>query len=384
MDGMRVLDLTSNVAGPLAGQVLVDLGAEVIKIEPPEGEAGRHIRSTIPGQDELRPYFLPHHRGKRSVVLDLRDPEDVGKLLELADTADVFMQGFRPGSLERRGLGAEVLRRRNPRLVYASLSAFSGEGEQHGRPGIDALIQAESGLLTGMFNSSGEPLLPASTFVDASSGHVLAQAILGALLARERHGHGDVVEVALYDVAVSLQAPHITRQLHTSPEQAHLTEAGRKSVAVAPSGAFRAADGWLMLFAYVPKHWELLTTTLQRPDLRDDPRFSEQLTRARHNVELTAMIEQILSQRTVSEWVKDLTAAGLMAAAIHTWPSVIESDAFAEAKLAVTVGQGDRAETVVRTPALYGGFSPAGVTPSPRLGEHTKDVLRTLGAQARP
>ena len=375
MSGMRVLDLTANVAGPLAGQVLVDLGAEVIKIEPPAGEAGRNIRSTIPGQDDLRPYFLPHHRGKKSVVLDLHDDEDVARLVALADTADVFMQGFRPGFLDRAGLGADALRRRNPRLVYASLCAFAGTGEQHRRPGIDALVQAESGLLTGMSGAAGEPLLPAPTFVDASSGHVLAQAILAALLARERHGDGDVVEVALYDVAVSLQAPHITRQLHTADEHAHLTEAGRASLAVAPSGPFRAADGWLMLFAYVPKHWNLLTATIDRPDLRDDPRFADQFGRARHRVELTAALEETLSARTVAEWVEILTAAGVMASPVRTWRSVIASDAFSEADLAVTVRDGDRTETVVRTPARYRAFSPAGTTPTPHLGEHTDEVL---------
>ncbi|WP_344413356.1 CoA transferase [Pseudonocardia ailaonensis] len=380
MAGMRVLDLTSNVAGPLAGQVLVDLGAEVIKIEPPAGEAGRNIRSTIPGQEDLRPYFLPHHRGKKSVVLDLRNADDVDRLLALADTADVFVQGFRPGVLDRLGLGPDALRRRNPGLVYASLSAFSGHGEQHRRPGIDALIQAESGLLTGLTRADGAPSLPAPTVVDASSGHVLAQAILAALLGRERHGEGDVVEVALYDVAVSLQAPHVTRQLHTAPEHAHLTETGRASLAVAPSGPFRAADGWLMLFAYVPKHWNLLVEALDRPTLRTDPRFAEQVERARHPVELAAALEEALAGHTVAEWVEILTAAGVMASPARSWSSVIRSAAFVEAGLAVTVGEGERTELAVRTPARYRGFTPAGVTPTPRLGEHTDEVLGAVQA----
>jgi crotonobetainyl-CoA:carnitine CoA-transferase CaiB-like acyl-CoA transferase len=380
MSGMRVLDLTSNVAGPLACQVLVDLGAEVVKIEPPTGEAGRNIRSTIPGQEDLRPYFLPHHRGKKSVVLDLRAEDDVERLLALADTADVFVQGFRPGVLDRLGLGADVLRRRNPRLVHASLSAFSGNGDQHLRPGIDALIQAESGLLTGLTRADGAPLLPAPTVVDACSGHVLAQAILAALLARERHGEGDAVEVALYDVAVSMQAPHITRQLHTAPEHAHLTETGRSSMAVAPSGPFRAADGWLMLFAYVPKHWDLLVDVLGCPGLREDRRFADQLERARHPAELAVALEGALAAHTVAEWVDLLTAAGVMASPVRGWSAVIGSAAFVEGELAVTVGEGERAELAVRTPARYRGFTPAGVLPTPRLGEHTDEVLGAVQA----
>ena len=382
MSGMRVLDLTSNVAGPLAGQVLVDLGAEVIKIEPPTGEAGRHIRSTIPGQEEFRPYFLPHHRGKKSVVLDLRTRDGVECLLALADTADVLMQGFRPGYLDRLGVGPDVVRARNPRLIYASLSAYSGSGSQHARPGIDALIQAESGLLTGLTGPDGEPQLSASTFVDASSGHVLAQAVLAALLRRERFGTADTVSVALYDVAISLQAPHITRQLNTLPEHAHLTEGGRASVAVSPSGAFRAQDGFLMLFAYVPKHWALFTDTVGRADLRDDPRFVDQYQRTLHRAELVAAIEEILASRTVAEWTELLSAAGVMATPVHTWRTVVQTEAFSEAELAVTVRTDDRTETVVRMPARYEGFDPAGTRATPLLGEHTHEVLAGLACAA--
>jgi crotonobetainyl-CoA:carnitine CoA-transferase CaiB-like acyl-CoA transferase len=382
MSGMRVLDLTANVAGPLAGQVLVDLGAEVIKIEPPTGEAGRHIRSTIPGQEELRPYFLPHARGKKSVIVDLRTPDGVDALLALIETADVLLESFRPGYLDRLGLGAEAARLRNPRLIYASLSAFSGTGPQHSRPGIDALVQAESGLLTGLIGPNGEPQLSASTFVDASSGHVLAQAVLAALLARERYGTGDTVKVALFDVAISLQAPHVTRQLNTAPEHAHLAEAGRGSVAVSPSGAFRAKDGYLMLFAYVPKHWALFTEAVGRPDLRDDPRFVDQYQRTLHRAELTAVIEDVLVARSVSEWTELLTQAGVMATPVRTWRTVTESAAFREGELAVTVRGEGRTETVVRMPALYDGHEPAGVSVSPLLGEHTDQVLAGLTSAA--
>jgi hypothetical protein len=175
-----------------------------------------------------------------------------------------------------------------------------------------------------------------------------------------------------------VQAPQITRQLHTTEEQAHLTEAGRGSVAVVPSGPFRAADGWVMLYAYVPKHWHLLTACLERTDLGQDPRFVDQDARARHAAELTTAIEEALSSRTVAEWVEIFAAAGVMASPVQTWRSVIHSSAFLEAGLAVTVGNEDRTETVVRTPARYRAFRPAGNTPTPRLGEHTNEVLGSL------
>ena len=378
MAGLRVLDLTANVAGPLAGQVMVDLGAEVIKIEPPEGEAGRRIRSTIVGQEDMMPYFLPHHRGKKSVQVNLRTPEGVETIHALAATADVFMQSFRPGFLEGLGLGADALRAANPRLVYASLSAFSGAGVQGKRPGIDALIQSEAGLLTGLGGADGRPLLPASTFVDASSGHVLAQGILAALLARERFGHGETVDVALYDVAISLQAPFVTRQLNTSPKHAHLTADGRGSVAVAPSGPFRAKDGYLMLFAYVPKHWALLVQVLERTDLATDPRFVDQFHRTLHREELTTELESALGQRTVSDWCERLTAAGVMATPPRMWEEVVVSDAFREGELAITVEADDQEHASVRMPVKYESFLPGGDRHLPGVGEHTEQVLGAL------
>lgn len=383
MEGLRVLDLTSNVAGPLAGQIMVDLGAEVLKLEPSEGEAGRRIRSTIPGQEDLMPYFLPHHRGKKSVIVDLRTQEGVETARALAATADVFMQGFRPGYLDRLGLGADALRRENPRLIYASLSAYSGAGAQRNRPGIDALIQSEAGLLTGLEGEEGRPLLAASTFVDASSGHVLAQAVLAALLARERFGHGDNVDVALYDVAISLQAPFITRQLNTRREQAHLTADGRGSVAVTPSGAFRAKDGYLMLFAYVPKHWALLVAALDREDLARDPRFMNQFLRTLHRGDLTVELERTLSQRTVAAWTEMLTEAGLMATPPMTWEEVVASDAFAEGDLAIVVESGESELAAVRMPARYQSFTP-GDRRVPDVGEHTDEVLGGLPTSTVP
>lgn len=379
MDGFRVLDFTANVAGPLAGQVLADLGAEVVKIEPEVGEAGRRIASTIPGQEELRPYFLPHHRGKKSVIVDLRSQRGLDQVLGLVDSADVLIESFRPGVMVRLGLGADAVQARNPQCVYASLSAFGGKGFQHERPGIDALIQAESGMLTGLQSGNEHPRLTASTIVDASSGHVLAQAVLAALLGRERYGFADTVDVALYDVAVSLQAPLISRQLNTASADAHLTEAGRSTVAVAPSGSFRAADGYLMLFAYVPKHWALLTSVLGRPDLDADPRFVDQHQRTVNGGALKEILDAIFLQRPVADWVVMLQAKGIMATAMKTWQQVVESDAFAESGLAITVGSGSRVETAVRMPARYGSFGPAALSPTPLLGEHTDEILNGVG-----
>ncbi|MEH0573209.1 MULTISPECIES: CoA transferase [Streptomyces] len=384
LDGYRVLDFTQNVAGPLAGQVLADLGAEVIKVEAPSGEAARRITSTQPGLEHLAPYFLPFNRGKKSVAVDLRTDEGRQQVLALADTADVILEAFRPGVMDRLGLGAQAVQERNPRCVYASLSAFSGEGEEGRRPGIDMLVQAESGLLTGLRDAEGSPVVIRSTIVDAASGHVLAQAVLAALLGRERHGRADVVKVALYDVACSLQANSLSLQLNADgvPDAGTPTD-GRSPFATAPSGVYRAGDGqFIVVAAYVPKHWQQLTELLERPELAEDPRFTDQAVRSRHNAELTEVLNEAFARRGAQAWVELFRKAGLMATRVHTWQETAHSAAFTEGRLAVTVTDGDRTEQVVRTPARYAGFPPAADRPTPRLGEHNDELLPQTAATA--
>ena len=220
LDDFRVLDFTQNVAGPLAGQVLADLGAEVIKVEAPGGEAARQITAVLPGRPPLATFFLPAQPGQE--VGDSGPDTDEGKqqMLRLADTADVVLEGFRPGVMERMGLGPDDLRSRNPKLIYARLSAYGGNGPHGSRPGVDLMVAAESGMTTGMPTPNGKPQIIPFQLVDAASGHVLAQAVLAALLNRERHGVADVVRVAMYDVAVGLQASQLTIHLNKPSEAA--------------------------------------------------------------------------------------------------------------------------------------------------------------------
>ena len=382
LDGFRVIDFTQNIAGPMAGQVLADLGAEVIKVEAPVGEAARHITAVLPGRPPLATLFLPHNRGKKSVMADLRTDEAKQQILRLVDTADVVLEGFRPGVMERMGLGPDELRSRNPRLIYARLSAYGGNGPNGSRPGVDLMVAAESGMTTGMPTPTGKPQIIPFQLVDAASGHVLAQAVLAALLNRERHGVGDVVRVAMYDVAVSLQAGQLTIHLNKpseapkpKPEAASNTKK-RKGVGFAtqPSDAFKAADGYLVLSAYVPKHWAKLCEIIDRPDMLTDERFVDQRARALNYHELTEELEKALAAKPAAEWVELLQRGGLMACLAYNWKQVVGTDLFAENELALEVGSGDRAVTVVRTPARYASFDAAVAEPPPGLGEHN-DIL---------
>ena len=383
LDGFRVLDFTQNVAGPLAGQVLADLGAEVIKVEAPGGEAARQITAVLPGRPPLPSLFLTHNRGKKSVTADLRTDEGKRQILRLADTADVVLEGFRPGVMERLGLGPDDLRPRNPKLIYARLSAYGGNGPHGSRPGVDLMVAAESGMTTGMPTPTGKPQIIPFLLVDSASGHVLAQAVLAALLNRERHGVADVVQVAMYDVAVGLQAAQLTIHLNKpsdGPKPDSAPNAKRRKgvgIAAQPSDAFRAADGYLVLSAYVPKHWVKLCQIIGRPDLLDDERFIDQRARALNYAELTDELESALAAKTAAEWVELLHEGGLMACLAYTWKQVVGTPLFAENELALDVGSGDDAVTVIRTPARYSSFDASATDPPPSVGQHNDIFLTT-------
>ncbi|MDT5146830.1 MAG: hypothetical protein QOC58_1475 [Mycobacterium sp.] len=381
LDGYRVLDFTQNIAGPLAGQVLADLGAEVIKVEAPGGEAARQITAVLPGRPPLPTLFLLHNRGKKSVAVDLTGDEARQQILRLAETADVVLEGFRPGVMERLGLGPDELRSRNPRLIYARLSAYGGNGPRGSRPGVDLMVAAESGMTTGMRTPTGKPQIIPFQLVDAASGHVLAQAVLAALLNRERHGVSDVVHVAMYDVAVGLQASQLTIHLNKPSEQpkpdAPPKAKPRKGVGFAtqPSDAFRAADGYLVISAYVPKHWAKLCQIIGRPELVDDERFAGQRARALNYPELTEELESALAARTAAEWVELLQEGGLMACLAYTWKQVVDTPLFAENELALRLSGGDDAVTVIRMPARYASFDAVTTDPPPAPGQHNQEVL---------
>jgi crotonobetainyl-CoA:carnitine CoA-transferase CaiB-like acyl-CoA transferase len=369
LDGFRVLDLTANVAGPLACQVLCDLGADVLKVEPDEGEAARRITATVAGFEHVTPYFSPNNRGKKSVRLDLSRTEGSSALRRLIKGADVVVQGMRPGTMERHGLGPAQVAEINPRCVYVSISAYGGGSELEDRPGIDMIVQAEAGCLSGQPQDRLPTLIPFQ-LVDGATGHVAAQAVLAALLHRERFGVVNEVKVSMYDVACSLQSNYLTLHMNTPTQACAPPGNGRRSVAVEPSGVYPTGQGEIVLAAYVPAHWKRLVELLQSYELAADPRFADQGSRSRHAKELRAALTDILRARSAEEWVTLFAKAGLMAAHITPWRDVVESELFARRGMRLRVRQAEMDVDVVRTPALYSGFDTTLSTDIPAAGEH--------------
>ncbi|MCW2540586.1 MAG: CoA transferase [Frankiales bacterium] len=374
MDGYRVLDFTQNIAGPLAAQVFADLGAQVIKVEPPSGEAARHITSSYPGEHDLAPYFVSNNRGKESVVADLHDPAGVELVLRLAEQTDVFIDAFRPGTMAAWGCGPDEVLARNPRCIYTTITGFGDNGPAGGRPAIDMMLQAEAGVLTGLVPAGERPRSIGFQLIDGATAHVVAQAVLAALLQRERHGIVEQVRVAMFDVAASLQANRLTTELHrrTAPPSDEPVTAGAMPFATSPAGAYRAADGYFMLAAYVPKHWAQLVVLIEHPELATDPRFLDQPSRARHNAALTHELDEVFRTRPAADWITRLRGAGLMCSHLASWADVVASEVFAENELAITVRDATtgRRQSTVRTPARFSTFDALAAPRLPALGEH--------------
>jgi formyl-CoA transferase len=265
-------------------------------------------RLRMKGDD--RAPFMALNRNKRSVVLDLKAPDDLAQLLALVRDADVFVENFRPGVAARLGIGYEAVKAINPRLVYASISGFGQTGPYADRPGFDLIAQGMSGIMSVTGAPGGEPVKCGVPVSDLAAGLYAATAILAALHARERTGEGQWVETSLFESALGLSVWEATEFFATGETPAALGSAHRLS---APYQAFRARDGWLTIAALTPAHWERLCAVLDRPLLASDPRFATNADRMAHRNALADEIQRALTSGTVAEWVSRLLGEGIPA-----------------------------------------------------------------------
>lgn len=371
------------MAGPFCTMLLGDMGADVIKVEPPSGDLSRSMggdRLRLKGND--RAPFLALNRNKRSLVLDLKLPADLERLRALAATADVLVENFRPGVATRLGVGHDELRARNPRLVYASISGFGQEGPYADRAGFDLIAQGMSGIMSVTGAPGGEPVKSGVPVTDLAAGLYAVTAILGALLARQRTGQGQRVETSLFEAGLGLSVWESTEFFATGDAPSALGSAHRLS---APYQALRAADGYLTVAALTAEHWERLCDVLERDDLVRDRRFRTNADRVQHRESLVAELESALASRTVGEWVGRLEAAGVPAGPLLDYAQVF-ADPHTEARHMIeTVDH--PVEGTVRTlgfPFKMSGTPPMVRRPPPLLGQHTSEVLRALDSGDSP
>lgn len=373
--GIRVLDLGSVVFGPYCTQTLADYGADVIKIESPEGDS---TRFTGPAHERGRSaIFLGVNRNKRSVVLDLKRPEAREALLALLDCTDVFIHSVRPQKLAKLGLDADTLRARNPRLVYVGLHGFGDGGPYSGQPAYDDIIQGMSGIADLMQRQSGTPAYFPTIAADKTCGQVAAHAVLAALFQRERTGRGQVVEVPMFETMVSFVLTEHLYAHHLGGE-----EIGYPRVLAPWRKPYRTADGFVCMMPYTNAHWRAFFEHTGHPELAADPRFTDIAARTRNIAELYRLTGEIVAARDAAHWL-DLSARLEIPAARMNRLEDLEHDPHLHA-----VGlfqdledETGRAYRFTRNPVRLSDSKVPPVLP-PRLGEHTREVLAEAGLTA--
>ncbi|MFQ5540368.1 MAG: CaiB/BaiF CoA transferase family protein, partial [Candidatus Binatia bacterium] len=321
LDGIRVLDLTRVLAGPYCTMFLGDLGAEVVKIEQPE--VGDDTRGWGPpfvkGESA---YFLSINRNKRSLSLDLKSDQGTELLRRLAESADVLVENFRPGTMERFGLGEERLRKANPRLIYASLSAFGADGPLRDWPGYDLIVQAWGGLMSITGMPDGEPTKVGVAILDIVAGLMMGNAIVAALFARERGGMGQKIETSLLEAEVACLINAGSNYLLGGGIPGRW---GNAHPSIVPYQSFKTSDGFLVLGAASEGIWLRFCQIIERPELADDARFAKNPQRVENRAELIGVLTDLFLERDTATWITLLSNAGIPCAPVQTIDQVFSS-----------------------------------------------------------
>jgi CoA:oxalate CoA-transferase len=370
LDGLRVLDFTRVLSGPYCTALLADLGADVLKIEPPQGDDYRHIGPFY--KDGSSALFENVNRGKRSVVLDLSEPAHRDLALELATGADVLVENFRPGVADKLGIGWETVKARNSRIIYASISGFGQDGPNARRPAYDIVLQALSGIMTVTGEPEGTPTLIGESIADVTTGLFGSWAIMAALYERERRGEGRRIDVSMFESMIALQPIVVTRCLATGEAPRRV---GNRHPLSAPFGAFRAADKLFVLAALNPKLFETLANLIERPDLIGDPRFVTDSDRLENEPELRAAIEKWSTGRSAADAVSALVKAGVPAAEVSDMAEALQSEQARARPVLQNVRHGVLGEMAVpEQPVRFSGVPRGGLEAAAPLGAHTEQA----------
>ena len=378
LDGLRILDFSRVLAGPLSTALLADLGAEVIKVEPPGGDDYRHIG---PMRDGISSLFTALNRNKKSLVLDLKHPEAAATVAQLVQNVDVVVENFRPGVAERLGIGPVALMQHNPRLVYVSVSGFGQTGPLAHRPAYDIIVQAMSGLMEATGEPEGPPTMVGEAVSDVIAGLFASWATLAALLQTQRTGQGQHVDVAMFDTTLSFLATAMARYLFTGKPARRV---GNRHPLSAPFGVYRAQDGHFALAVLNPKLFEALAGAMGQPALVADPRFASDETRSEHEPALRHLIEQWAGGHAVEAVLAQLETAGVPAAPIWNMAQALDSE-HARARGLVQAVADERLPGLQLPvqPVKFSASPTVAVQRAPALGEHSAEVLaQWLGAGA--
>lgn len=376
LEGVRVLDLSRVLAGPWAGQMLADYGAEVLKVERPG--AGDDTRTWGPpwwgeGEARVAAYFVCANRGKRSVAIDIASPEGIQTVRELAREADVLIENYKVGQLARYGLDAVSLQAINPRLIYCSITGYGQTGPLAHRAGYDFAIQAEGGLMSITGNKGEEPQKVGVAVTDLMTGVYATTAILAALHERARTGKGRVIDAALFDVQVAMLANQASNQLIGNKTP---TRMGNAHPNIVPYQVFPTRDGHMVLAVGNDGQFAKFCDVAGRPELAQDPRFVRNRDRVRHRAELVPLLEALMKTRAKADWLAALEAAKVPCGPINNLAEVFD-DPQVRHRGMVHTWHHPLADTVslVASPLKLSATPVRNDLPPPLLGEHTDAVL---------
>ncbi len=379
---IRILDITRALAGPFCTMMLGDLGAEVIKVERPgRGDESRgwgppfvgEPYGPYPGESA---YFLSTNRNKQSITINLKSTQGQQIIRQLAMKSDVFVENYRTGVLDKMGLGYQDLQALNPGLVYCSISGYGRTGPYAERPGYDAILQAEGGMMGITGPVEGPPSRAGIPIIDINTGMFAATAILAALRARDLTGEGQLIDISLFDAHVALLANVAGNYLvGGNPPQRY----GNGHPNLTPYQAFQAKDRWFVVGAANENQWALLCKVIGREDVKDDPRFASNGERIAHRGELNDLLSEVFITRAAEEWLKDLREGGLPCGPINSIPDVFAHPQAVPRSLIVE-SEHPTAGTVKSSGFPYKlSKTPADIhRPPPMLGEHNQDVLINL------
>jgi formyl-CoA transferase len=379
LSGVRVLDLTNVLSGPFATLHLALLGAEVIKIEnPKDGDLARKL-GNVPEYNErlMGTSFLAQNANKKSVTLNLKDPEAKQIFLRLVQTADVVVENFRPGVMDRLGVGYEALRTVNKGLVYCAISGFGQSGPDAEKPAYDQIIQGLSGEMSVNGDERLNPLRAGFPVCDTVGGLNAAFAIMAALYHRERTGEGQMIDVALLDSIMPLMG-WVAANLLIGGQQPVVM--GNDNFTAAPSGVFRTKDGFINIAANKQEQWEAVADVLGVPELKTDARFQKRDARKKNRKELTPLLEERLAQHPTAHWVETLNRHDVPSGAILTLDEALKQEQVRHRGTLKTVTVEGMGEVPLFNLTAKFSRTPGDVAaPPPRLSEHTDEVLREAG-----
>ncbi|MFL9903172.1 CoA transferase [Paraburkholderia fungorum] len=377
LQGIRVIEFCNVAAGPFCGMLLADMGADVIKVEHPNG--GDTLRAWPPISEGYSENFASLNRNKRSVTLDLKDPADVEQARRLIDSADVLIENNRPGVMSRLGLGYEEIHQRVPRLIYCSISAYGQSGPRSQEGGFDLTVQAMSGIMSITGDPGGAPVKCGVPLADFSAGLYAAFSIASALRGAAESGVGTHVDVPMLGATLGIAALQTSEYFGTGNDPVKLGSAHPRN---APYQAFSARDTYFGMAAGNNALWRSVCEVVGMPELEKDERYTTTTLRARHQTELRNTLEGVFSQHDAAHWIEQFRAAGVPCAPINTYSQVLADEQVEHMQWVqpVELPNGVSTRTFV-SPVRFGGETPTILRRPPALGEHNDELLNRASTE---